>query len=125
MTEEEEPSPVSSIGELSEFEKGQIVGAYLGGLSIKDVSEMCNVSLRTVSEILDVYKLYLELTPGLKRKTGKAVGMKMRKRLKEARNGQTEEKRRVNEEVDEGTDATKTGQPGSDTQEPTEDGQET
>ncbi|KAK7883931.1 hypothetical protein WMY93_027054 [Mugilogobius chulae] len=90
MSEEEEPSPcVSCISDLSDFQKGQIVGAYLGGLSVKDVSRMCNVSCPAVSEVLEVYKLYLELTPGLKRRGQN--GEDKRKRLKKRRRGQTED----------------------------------
>uniref|UniRef100_A0A3B4AHK9 Uncharacterized protein n=1 Tax=Periophthalmus magnuspinnatus TaxID=409849 RepID=A0A3B4AHK9_9GOBI len=88
------------------FEKGQVVGAYLGGRSVQDISEMCNVSRCTVSEILDTYKLHLELMPRLKRKSGGATAMKTRKR-NEAQNGQSREKRLLNEEMDEETETKK------------------
>lgn len=81
---DEDSGPVSSVSELSEFKKGQIVGAYLAGLSVEDVSQMFNASCQTVSEILRLYKSYLSAAPGLKRRTGQTKAMKTRKRLKKA-----------------------------------------
>uniref|UniRef100_A0A8C6TKC6 Uncharacterized protein n=1 Tax=Neogobius melanostomus TaxID=47308 RepID=A0A8C6TKC6_9GOBI len=88
---DEDGSPTSSVSELSEFKKGQIVGAYLGGLSVKDVSQMCNVTCQTVSEILHLYK---SVVLGLKRSTGpgKAVNTRKRRKKAETRNGGNEKK---------------------------------
>lgn len=93
---EEEPSPlISSVNDLSDFEKGQIVGAYLGGFSVKEVSQLCHVTGKTVAEVLGLYKMYLNVTPPpLKKNSGgrAAVLNSRRKKLKlsEDHNGEAE-----------------------------------
>ncbi|XP_018608567.2 uncharacterized protein LOC108934881 [Scleropages formosus] len=68
---------MASRGDLTEFERGVIVGARLGGASVTQAAEMANVSRGTVSKVMSAWER--------EGKTSSAKGNCGRKRLLSAR----------------------------------------
>jgi transposase len=52
------------MGDLSDFEMGQIVGACLAGTSVKKTATSLGVSRATVSEVMSAYKNHAKTTSG-------------------------------------------------------------
>uniref|UniRef100_A0A669EIK2 Insertion element IS150 protein InsJ-like helix-turn-helix domain-containing protein n=2 Tax=Oreochromis TaxID=8139 RepID=A0A669EIK2_ORENI len=61
----------STNDELTDFEKGKIVGARIGGMSVSETAELCNVSARTVMKVMSAYKNYGFTASAQKKKTRK------------------------------------------------------
>lgn len=68
------------MSELTDFERGQIVGAHAVGLSVKEIAQLCDVSSQTVLEVLNMYNI--PVNNASTEKTSQQRAKKKRKRQK-------------------------------------------
>jgi IS30 family transposase len=62
-------SKTQKMGDLSNFERGQIVGAHLAGASVTKTATLLGVSRVTVSKVISAYMNHVKTTSA-KRNSG-------------------------------------------------------
>lgn len=72
------------MGDLTDFERGQIVGAQVSGLSVMETAKLLNVSTETVIKVMTAYD---KLGPTISAKENSGRGLKRMKPKKAAAKG--------------------------------------
>uniref|UniRef100_A0A673AH09 Uncharacterized protein n=1 Tax=Sphaeramia orbicularis TaxID=375764 RepID=A0A673AH09_9TELE len=75
------------MSELTDFERGQIVGAHAVGLSVKEIAQLCDVSSQTVLEVLNMYNIPVNNASAEKTSEQRAKKKRKRQKIADANGG--------------------------------------